>query len=171
MLAFKLPHLLPDPSAAIKGHSPGCSGTDWRVGRIHLGRLHLINGGLPLMGVPLGADHPPGGCPQQPRQVVRNDRPVTATLRKGATTCMARHVACAGEDSRVTVGSTPTVYHRRPEARGVAAVTPGRKAPAAAGAHAFLGPACGAARVIPAQPGWSTLDAATSTGGLLGARR
>ena len=77
-----------------------------------------MNGGLPLMGVPLGADHPPGGCPQQPRQVVRNDRPVTATLRKGATTCMARHVACAGEDSRVTVGSTPTVYHRRPEARG-----------------------------------------------------
>ena len=133
--------------------------------------LLCMNGGLPLMGVPLGADHPPGGCPQQPRQVVRNDRPVTATLRKGATTCMARHVACAGEDSRVTVGSTPTVYHRRPEARGVAAVTPGRKAPAAAGAHAFLGPACGAARVIPAQPGWSTLDAATSTGGLLGARR
>eukprot|EP01044_Picomonas_judraskeda_P029676 COSAG03_NODE_10373_length_654_cov_29.317117_1_plen_33_part_10 len=33
-----------------------------------------MNGGLPLMGVPLGADHPPGGCPQQPRQVVRNDR-------------------------------------------------------------------------------------------------
>ena len=134
-------------------------------------RISLMNGGLPLMGVPLGADHPPGGCPQQPRQVVNNDRPVTATLRKGATTCMARHVACAGEDSRVIVGSTPTVYHRRPEARGVAAVTPGRKAPAAAGAHAFLGPACGAARVIPAQPGWSTLDAATSTGGLLGARR
>ena len=133
--------------------------------------MAFMNGGLPLMGVPLGADHPPGGCPQQPRQVVRNDRPVTASLRKGATTCMARHIACAGEDSRVTVGSTPTVYHRRPEARGVAAVTPGRKAPAAAGAHAFLGPACGAARVIPAQPGWSTLDAATSTGGLLGARR
>ncbi|HCO10698.1 MAG TPA: hypothetical protein DIT42_06070, partial [Gammaproteobacteria bacterium] len=77
-----------------------------------------------------------------------NDRPVTATPGKGATTCMVRHVASAGEDSRVTVGSTPTVYHRRPEARGVAAVTPGRKAPAAAGAHAFLGPACGAARVI-----------------------
>eukprot|EP01044_Picomonas_judraskeda_P032710 COSAG03_NODE_12772_length_531_cov_2.282407_1_plen_39_part_01 len=38
-----------------------------------------MNGGLPLMGVPLGADHPPGGCPQQPRQVVNNDRPVTAT--------------------------------------------------------------------------------------------
>ena len=41
MLAFKLPHLLPDPSAAIKGHSPRCSGTDGRVGRIHLDRLHL----------------------------------------------------------------------------------------------------------------------------------
>ena len=30
-------------------------------------------------GVPLGADHPPGGCPQQPRQVVNNDRSVAAT--------------------------------------------------------------------------------------------
>ena len=46
-----------------------------------------MNGGvgLPLMGVPLGAAHPPGGCPQLPRQVVRNDRPVTATPGKGAT--------------------------------------------------------------------------------------
>eukprot|EP01044_Picomonas_judraskeda_P038909 COSAG03_NODE_18389_length_356_cov_0.789883_1_plen_36_part_10 len=29
--------------------------------------IESMNGGLPLMGVPLGADHPPGGCPQQPR--------------------------------------------------------------------------------------------------------
>ena len=35
------------------------------------------------MGVPLGADHPPGGCPQQPRQVVNNDRPVAATPGNG----------------------------------------------------------------------------------------
>ena len=83
-----------------------------------------MNGGLPLMGVPLGADHPPGGCPQQPRQVVRNDRPVTATPGKGATTCMVRHVASAGEELWVTAGSTPTCYHRRPEARGVAAQSP-----------------------------------------------
>ena len=41
MLAFKLPHLLPDPSATIKGSSPRCSGTDGRVGRTHLDRLHL----------------------------------------------------------------------------------------------------------------------------------
>ena len=51
-------------------------------------------------GVPLGADHPPGGCPQQPRQVVNNDRPVAATPGKGATTRMVRHVASAVEESR-----------------------------------------------------------------------
>ena len=51
-----------------------------------------MNGGLPLMGVPLGADHPPGGCPQQPRQVVRNDRPVTATLRRIGRCSKARRV-------------------------------------------------------------------------------
>ena len=96
-----------------------------------------MNGGLPPMGVPLGADHPPGGCPQQP-----NDLPVTATPGKGATTCMVRHVASAGEELRVTIGSTPTCYHRRPEARGVAAGTPGRKASVAADAHPFLSPAC-----------------------------
>jgi hypothetical protein len=41
MLAFKLPHLLSDPSAAIKGCSPKCSGTDGRVGWVHPDRLHL----------------------------------------------------------------------------------------------------------------------------------
>ena len=41
MPAFKPPHLLPDPSATIKGSSPRCSGTDGRVGRTHLDRLHL----------------------------------------------------------------------------------------------------------------------------------
>jgi hypothetical protein len=35
MLVFKLPHLLSDPSAAIKGCSPKCSGTDGRVGWVH----------------------------------------------------------------------------------------------------------------------------------------
>ena len=61
---------------------------------------------------------------------------------------MERHGSGAGEESRVIVGSALTVYHRRPVARGAAAGIPGRKASAAAGAHPFLGPACGAAREI-----------------------
>ena len=51
----------------------------------HSGSGVYMNGGLPLMGVPLGADHPPGGCPQQPRQVVSNDRP--AELSRFAAGC------------------------------------------------------------------------------------
>ena len=37
-----------------------------------------MNGGLPLMGAPLGLTIP-RGLSQQPRQVVNNDRPVAAT--------------------------------------------------------------------------------------------
>ena len=61
-----------------------------------------MNGGMPLMGVPLGADHPPGGCPQQPRQVVRNDRPVTmavlhAAAVDSAAMCWAAQANDAGQ--------------------------------------------------------------------------
>ena len=47
-----------------------------------------ISDGPPMMVAPLGADHPPGGCPQQPWPVVNDDRPLPATLGGGATTCV-----------------------------------------------------------------------------------
>ena len=50
-----------------------------------------MSDGPPMMVAPLGADHPPGGCPHQPWPVVQNDRPLRKCRGKGATTCMEGH--------------------------------------------------------------------------------
>ena len=83
------------------------------------------------MGVPLGADHPPGGCPQQPRQVVNNDRPVTATPGKGATTCIET-AAGSSQSSAPLCGALRYQSHtgainasRTPYKRGFNRGTPG----------------------------------------------
>ena len=115
-----------------------------------------------MMVAPLGADHPPGGCPQQPWPVVKNDRPLAAMLGGVAGRQVGWKPAAAaqqavpafrnsGAEAEVAQGAPVRTQGRRRSRR--------RPAPYPSSAP----PSGGAVCAILSRPGRSTRDATPLT--------